>query len=138
MQLIVYKKRHKIKISHSTKASISIIIFGFYGLKSMKYGVLKLAQLEVIRRILTKALKRSAKIYIRVFFYFPITKKPLLTRMGKGVGAIKEWVCIIKKGSIILEINSLSKNAIKDAFFLINNKSSIPLALVFRNISMLA
>jgi len=89
MRSIVYNKRHKIKISYVTNFFLSQIVFGFYGLKTLKAGVLKVTQLEVIRRILTRILKRGSKIYIRAFFIFPITKKPLLTRMGKGAGGIK-------------------------------------------------
>ena len=137
MQFFAYKKRHQIKIAQVTKTSISHILYGFYGIKCLQAGVVKVNQLEVFRRIWSKILKRHAKIYIRIFFVYPITTKPILTRMGKGVGNIKEWVCIVKKGSILMEINSLDLIKIKKGFSLVLKKSPILVCLIVRKISLL-
>ena len=57
--------------------------------------------------------------------------------MGKGVGNIKEWVCIVKKGSILMEINSLDLIKIKKGFSLVLKKSPILVCLIVRKISLL-
>jgi len=89
MQINTYKKRHKIKFSKTTTDYLSTIKFGSYGLKATSSGFLTAKQLEAARRVIARTTKRIGKIIIRVYFQHPITKKPLLTRMGKGCGAIK-------------------------------------------------
>jgi len=84
-----YKKQHKIKIKITTKLFISEVKFGFFGLKVLESCILTPYQVENFRRLIVKQTKRAGKLYIRVFFNFPLTKKPLLTRMGKGVGPVK-------------------------------------------------
>jgi large subunit ribosomal protein L16 len=89
MQTIIYKKRHKKKIVSKTQEYVGNIYFGYFGLKAMTTGVLTAKQIETARRVISRMTKRSGKVYIRVFFHHPLTKKPSLSRMGKGVGAIK-------------------------------------------------
>jgi large subunit ribosomal protein L16 len=39
----------------------------------------------------------------------PITKKPQETRMGKGKGAPEEWVCVVRPGKILFEMEGVSE-----------------------------
>jgi large subunit ribosomal protein L16 len=84
-----YKKLHnnnkKIKI---LKEFLSTIRYGSCGLKAIKYGYLNVKQIEIIRRVILRVTNRLGKIIIRIFFLQPVTKKPLLSRMGKGSGII--------------------------------------------------
>ncbi len=48
--------------------------------------------------LLTRAVKRQGKIWIRVFPDKPITEKPLEVRMGKGKGNVEYWVALIQPG----------------------------------------
>jgi large subunit ribosomal protein L16 len=90
MAVVHYKKQYKKKkIIIVIKKNLGTLKFGYYGIKSLQSGILDINQLETIRRIITKLTKRYSKIYIRVYFHHPVTIKPLLTRMGKGVGNIK-------------------------------------------------
>jgi large subunit ribosomal protein L16 len=82
----LHNKKKKIKI---LKEFLSIIKFGFCGLKSLNYGYLNGGQIENARRVIARITKRQGKIIFRVFFFQPLTKKPLLSRMGKGSGPIK-------------------------------------------------
>ena len=89
MKVKVYKKIHKIKISALINKKLSTIKYGVHGLKTITPGVLTAKQIETARRVISRATKRIGKVFIRVFFNLPITKKPLLSRMGKGCGVIK-------------------------------------------------
>lgn len=89
MQIINYKKRHKKKFITSTTEFLTTIKIGSYGLKAISSGFLTAKQLETARRVIARVTKRVGKILIRVFFNQPLTKKPLLTRMGKGSGPVK-------------------------------------------------
>lgn len=94
-----------------------LVIFGYYGIKVVKFTVVYSKQLEVIRRLISRIGKRKIIIFFRIFFYHPRTKKPLNSRMGKGIGQLFIWVAYIKKGSILLELSNvtfqLSSNILK-------------------------
>ena len=129
-----YKKQHKIKIKITTKLFISIVKFGFFGLKVLESCLLTPSQVENFRRLIVKQTKRVGKLYIRVFFNFPITKKPLLTRMGKGVGPVKGWVSVVTKGSVVFELNGVSKKIAKIAFLQLSYCLPISFIIVSREV----
>jgi len=58
---------------------------------------------------MTRFIKRGGKIWVRVFPDKPITKKPRETRMGKGKGAPEEWVCVVRPGRILFEMEGVSE-----------------------------
>jgi large subunit ribosomal protein L16 len=60
-----------------------------YALQAVVAGILKPIQVEAVRRVITRETQRVGKIFVRIRFNFPVTKKPLLSRMGKGTGPIK-------------------------------------------------
>jgi large subunit ribosomal protein L16 len=89
METYKYKKYHKqTKIIKNEKDSLQSIKKGFYGLKALESGIITPKQLETARRVITRITKRTSKIFTNVPFTHPLTKKPLLSRMGKGAGGI--------------------------------------------------
>jgi len=89
MAINIYKKKHKKKKVGLIKNYLGSIKFGLYGIKAIESGILLTQEIEAIRRIVSRITKRTGKLFIRIFFCQPITKKPLKSRMGKGVGLIK-------------------------------------------------
>jgi large subunit ribosomal protein L16 len=92
------------------------VSFGEYGLKSLQRGRITARQIEAARRAITRHVKRSGKMWIRIFPDKPITKKPLEVRMGKGKGSVEYWVAEIKPGTILYEINGVPENVARQAF----------------------
>jgi large subunit ribosomal protein L16 len=45
----------------------------------------------------------------------PITKKPQETRMGKGKGAPEEWVCVVRPGKILFEMEGVNEKDAREA-----------------------
>jgi large subunit ribosomal protein L16 len=88
MKICVYKKLHKKNKKKGFNSFLDIIKFGFYGIQILQSGILVNEQIEIIRRLISRITKRLGFIFIRIFFHHPITKKPLKSRMGKGVGII--------------------------------------------------
>ena len=90
MEIIKYKKKHKkiIFLNILTKF-LGSIQYGYFGIKAISSGVLTVKQVETVRRIFVRITKRTGKLFIRVFFQQPLTAKALMSRMGKGVGSIK-------------------------------------------------
>lgn len=134
MQIINYKKRHKKKFITSTTEFLTTIKIGSYGLKAISSGFLTAKQLETARRVIARVTKRVGKILIRVFFNQPLTKKPLLTRMGKGSGPVKGWVFYVKKGIVLLETNNVSKKLAFMAFKSAGLRLPIKLDFIVRDV----
>jgi large subunit ribosomal protein L16 len=87
----------------------SELSFGVYGLKVMECGYITDRQIEASRVAMTRFIKRGGKIWVRVFPDKPITKKPQETRMGKGKGAPEEWVCVVRPGRILFEMEGVNE-----------------------------
>lgn len=85
----------------------SQLIFGLSGIKLCKKGIITSYQLFAAKKILAKALKGLAKVWIRFLPQRPITKKPLEMRMGKGKGSVFDWICEVKAGMILFEISEV-------------------------------
>ena len=83
--------------------------FGDYGLKALEPCWMTARQIEAARVAMTRFIKRGGKIWIRVFPDKPITKKPQETRMGKGKGAPEEWVCVVRPGRILFEMEGVNE-----------------------------
>jgi large subunit ribosomal protein L16 len=103
----------------------SDVSFGDYGLKALEPCWLTDRQIEAARVAMTRFVKRGGKVWVRVFPDKPITKKPLETRMGKGKGAPEGWVCVIKPGRILFEMNGVPAAEARRAFQLAGAKLPI-------------
>ncbi|MEP6961010.1 MAG: 50S ribosomal protein L16 [Acidobacteriota bacterium] len=86
----------------------SSLAFGEYGLKVLSCGWITARQIEAARVAMTRSIKRGGKVWIRLFPDKPITKKPAETRMGKGKGAPEEWVCVVRPGKILFEMEGVT------------------------------
>ena len=87
----------------------SDVSFGDYGMKAMEPCWMTARQIEAARVAMTRFIKRGGKIWVRVFPDKPITKKPQETRMGKGKGAPEEWVCVVRPGRILFEMEGVDR-----------------------------
>jgi large subunit ribosomal protein L16 len=101
------------------------VSFGDFGLKAVDRGQLTARQIEAARRAMTRYDKRGGKIWIRVFPDKPITKKPQETRMGKGKGAPEQWVCVVRPGRILFEMEGVNETEAREAMRLASAKLPI-------------
>ena len=98
------------------------IEFGEYALKATSAGRINSRQIEAARVTMTREMKRMGKSWIRVFPDKPLTRKPLETRMGKGKGAVEEWVMNIKPGRIVFEVAGVPEDVARRALTLARHK----------------
>lgn len=110
----------------------SDLSFGEYGLQAQECGWVTTRQIEAGRIAMTRFIKRGGKVWIRIFPDKPITKKPAETRMGKGKGSPEDWVCVIKPGRILYEMEGVSKETAMEAFRLAAFKLPIATKIVSR------
>jgi large subunit ribosomal protein L16 len=107
--------------------------FGEFGLQAMEPAWVTNRQIEAARVAITRSLKRGGKMWIRVFPDKPVTKKPAETRMGKGKGAPEGWVCVIKPGRVMFELEGIGKTAAMEAMKLGASKLPIRTRVVERH-----
>jgi large subunit ribosomal protein L16 len=112
----------------------SSVSFGEYGLKSVDRGRLTARQIESARRAITRHVKRTGKLWIRVFPDKPISKKPLEVRMGKGKGSVEYWIAQIKPGSMLYEIQGVSEEIAREAFKLASAKLPVRTKFTIRTV----
>ncbi|MCB1045720.1 MAG: 50S ribosomal protein L16 [Calditrichaeota bacterium] len=108
--------------------------FGEFGLKALECGWITARQIEAARIAMTRSIKRSGKVWIRVFPDKPVSKKPLETRMGKGKGGPEFWVAVVRPGLIMFEIEGVKPEVAREAMRLASHKLPIHTKFVTREI----
>ena len=106
--------------------------FGECGLKALENAWVRGREIEAARVALMRHTRRGGKVWIRLFPDKPVTKKPAETRMGKGKGAPDHWVCVVKKGRILFEMEGLPLELAKESMRLAANKLCIKTKFVKR------
>jgi large subunit ribosomal protein L16 len=110
----------------------STLVFGEYGLQATEPCWLTARQIEAGRIAITRHAKRKGKLWIRVFPWKPVTKKPTEVRMGKGKGDPEFWVEVVKPGRILYEVEGVTENVAKEAMRLAAQKLPIKTRFVSR------
>ena len=108
------------------------VAFGHFGLQALEAGWVTNRQIEAARVAMTRSMKRGGKLWIRLFPDKPITKKPAETRMGKGKGNPEGWVCPVKIGRMLFEIEGIEEALAKKALALASAKLPIGTRFVKR------
>ncbi|MDI6844882.1 MAG: 50S ribosomal protein L16 [Candidatus Saccharicenans sp.] len=98
------------------------LAFGEYGLQALEPCWLTARQIEAGRVTITRFLKKRGKMWVRVFPWKPVTKKPTETRMGRGKGDPEFWVDVIRPGRIIFEIEGVEEEVAREAMRLAAHK----------------
>ncbi|HEV2956668.1 MAG TPA: 50S ribosomal protein L16 [Xanthobacteraceae bacterium] len=126
-----FRKAHKGRI-HGVATSATKLNFGQYGLKALEPERVTARQIEAARRAITRHMKRSGRVWIRLFPDVPVSKKPIEVRMGKGKGAPELWVCRVKPGRIMFEVDGVSVEVAREALELAAAKLPIKTRFVER------
>ena len=126
-----FRKAHKGRIHGTAKAGTELN-FGQYGLKALEPERVSARQIEAARRAMTRHMKRAGRVWIRVFPDVPVSKKPIEVRMGKGKGAPELWVCRVKPGRILFEIDGVAVQVAREALALAAAKLPIKTRFVER------
>lgn len=126
-----FRKQHKGRIHGNAKGGTQVS-FGSYGLKAMEPERITARQIEAARRAMTRKIRRVGKIWIRVFPDVPVSSKPAEVRMGKGKGSPEFWVCRVKPGRILFEMDGVPESLAREAFELAAAKLPIRTKFVMR------
>ena len=119
-----FRKAHKGRVHGNAKGGTSLN-FGAYGLKAMQPGRITARQIEASRRAVTRHIKRAGKVWIRIFPDVPVSSKPAEVRMGKGKGSPEYWMCRVKPGRVMFELDGVEPEIAREALMLAAAKMPI-------------
>jgi large subunit ribosomal protein L16 len=109
-----YRKAHKGRIHGNAKGGTALN-FGAYGLKAIEPERLTARQIEAARRAITRAMKRTGRVWIRIFPDVPVSAKPAEVRMGSGKGSPEFWVANVKPGRVLFEMSYPNETTAREA-----------------------
>jgi len=126
-----FRKAHKGRIKGTASSAITLA-FGTFGLKAQEPARITARQIETARRAITRQMKRSGRVWIRVFPDVPVSKKPTEVRMGKGKGTPEFWVARVKPGRVMFEIDGVSDSVARESLRLAAAKLPLKTRVVAR------
>ena len=123
-----FRKQHKGRVKGMAKGGTDLN-FGAYGLKAVEPARVTARQIEAARRAITRHIRRQGRVWIRIFPDVPVSSKTAEVRMGKGKGSPEFWMCRVKPGRIMFELDGVPATLAKSAFLLASAK--LPMATRF-------
>ena len=128
---VKWRKQQKGKMRGVSKGA-TIVDFGDFGLQAMSCGFVTARQIEAARVAISRQIKRSGKLYIRIFPDKSLTKKPAETRMGTGKGTPEEWVAVVRPGRVMYELEGVTEELAREAFHLAKHKLAVQTRFIRR------
>ncbi|MBL8658155.1 MAG: 50S ribosomal protein L16 [Rhodospirillales bacterium] len=126
-----YRKQHKGRI-HGKATRATELNFGAFGLKALTPERITARQIEAARRAITRHMRRTGKVWIRLFPDVPVSSKPAEVRMGGGKGSPEFWVCRVKPGRIMFEVDGIPRDVARQALTLAAAKLPVRTRFVSR------
>ena len=127
-----FRKAFKGRI-HGVAKSATTLDFGSFGLKALEPERVTARQIEAARRAISRAMKRQGRLWFRIFPDVPVSKKPPEVRQGKGKGAPEFWICRVKPGRIMFEVDGITEEVAREAFILAAAKLPIKTKFIARS-----
>ena len=125
------KRRKQFRGSMAGKALRgNTISNGEYGIVALEPAWIKSNQIEAARIAMTRYIKRTGKVWIKIFPDKPVTAKPAETRMGSGKGSVEYWVAVVKPGRVMFEIAGVPEDVAKEALRLAMHKLPVKCKIV--------
>ena len=106
--------------------------YGQYGLKAQSAAWLTSRQIEAARKTITNYMKRSGRLWIRVFPDKPVTLRPPETTMGGGKGNVDHYVFPVRAGRVLFEIDGVSGEIAKEALRLASFKLPVKSRIIMK------
>lgn len=106
--------------------------FGAFGLKALAPVRITAAQIESARRAISRCMRRTGKVWIRIYPNVPVTNKPAEVRMGGGKGSVEFWAARVYPGTIMFEMDGVSEEVARQALSLAAAKLPVATKIVVR------
>lgn len=109
------------------------VAFGSFGLKAMTPARITSNQIEAARRALSRAAGKTAKIWVRIFPDRPFTQKAAEVGMGSGKGDVAGYVCEVRPGRILFEVDGAPEAMAREALRKAGTKLPVTARVVERS-----
>jgi len=126
-----FRKQHKGRTTDTPKGGTQLN-FGAFGLKAQEADRITARQIEAARRAMTRYIRRQGRIWIRIFPDVPVSSKPAEVRMGKGKGSPEFWCARVRPGTVMFEMDGVSRELAERAFELAAAKLPLKTRFVTR------
>ena len=91
------------------------VTFGSFGVKAMTQGRITSNQIEATRRVIVRTIGKTGKVWIRIFPDRPYTRKASEVGMGKGKGDLEGYVCDVRPGRVMFEVDGVPEDVAREA-----------------------
>ncbi len=108
------------------------VSYGDFGLVATEPAWITSRQIEAARIAINRKMKRTGKVWIKIFPHKPVTQKPAETRMGAGKGSPEFWVAVVKPGRVMFELSGVDEELAREAMRLAAMKLPIKCKFVTR------
>jgi len=123
-------RKNPLKVGPATRGvSVS---FGSFGLKAMAPVRIRSNQIEAARKVLSKAIGKSGRLWIRIFPDMPYTQKPAEVKLGKGKGDLAGYVAAVRAGRILFEVDGVSEAIAREGLRKAGTKLPVKTKIVAR------
>ncbi|MCX6785291.1 MAG: 50S ribosomal protein L16 [Candidatus Komeilibacteria bacterium] len=132
---VKHRKWHRTDQIRGKAARKNTLNFGSYGLKAITAGWISSRQIEATRRVLTRYTQHGGKVWIRIFPDKPMTIKGAETPMGKGKGAVDHYVAVVHAGTILFEMDGVTREEAAEAVKLSSYKLPVKCKFISKEIN---
>ena len=91
------------------------VTFGAFGVKALGQARVTSNQIEAVRRVIVRTIGKTGKVWIRIFPDRPYTRKASEVGMGKGKGAPEGFVCDVRPGRVMFEVDGAPVDRMREA-----------------------
>lgn len=115
-----------------TETRGTTLAYGSYGIKAETESRISSNQIEAARRVLSRNVGKTGRVWIRIFPDRPFTRKGAEVPMGKGKGDPAGYVAEVLPGRILFEIDGVTPEKAKEAIRKAGSKVSVRTRMVSR------
>ncbi len=108
------------------------VAFGSFGLKAMGPARIRSQQIEAARKVLSRSIGKTGRLWIRIFPDMPYTKKPAEVKLGKGKGDLEGYVAPVLAGRVLFEVDGTDEATAREALRKAGTKLPVKTRIVAR------
>ena len=108
------------------------VAFGSFGLKALAPARIRSNQIEAARKVLSRSVGKTGRLWIRIFPDMPFTKKPAEVKLGKGKGELEGYVAPVLAGRVLFEVDGTDEPTAREALRKAGTKLPLKTKIVAR------
>lgn len=115
---VKYRKWHKMRRNpkkFAVETRGTTLAFGSFGLKTLASARIRSNQIESARKVISRFLGKTGKIWIRIFPDMPYTQKAPEVPMGGGKGDPQGYAIAVRPGRILFELDGVPEVDAREA-----------------------